>query len=520
MSPAAAVTSGPPAVRPARTHGLCDDVRVPDRLTAVDASFLYLENARSAMHVGSVMVFQAPPEGPDLQAIVELVAARIDEAPRYRQRVREVPIGLSAPVWIEDGHFDLSYHVRRSALPRPGTDSQLEEFVGRIQSRPLDRSHPLWEMYLVEGLEDDRFAIVTKTHLALVDGVNALDLGHLILDETPEPAAHVPVERVPRREPGDLELIARSVVDLATSPRRLAGQLASGAGDVVRTAGRVLGTAGGVVGRLAKTAASPAPQSPLNIVTGASRRVRMVDLDLADLRLVRDTVAARGGTSQSARSAGSVVSVTDVILTVVTGALSFWLAARGEPKHTGSIVRALVPVGVAASGNTVGMVSDVHAAIIDLPVGEPDPWVRLDRIAFQMRREMRTEDAVDAGTVAGLAGFAPSTLHHLGARLGSAMSRRFFNLVVINAPGAQQPMYAAGHRMLASYPVVPLAAGQALSIGLTSYDGVIGIGLNGDRGAMPDLDVISSCLGDAMAELREALPVDSRRRRRTDTAGD
>lgn len=465
---------------------------VPDRLSAVDASFLYLEDARSAMHVGSVMVFEEPDGGVDVDSLIDLVAARIDEVPRYRQRVREMPVGIAAPAWIEDGAFDLAYHVRRSALPRPGNDEQLEEFVGRIQSRPLDRSHPLWEMYIVEGLAQHRFAIVTKTHQALVDGINALDLGHLILDESPEPEPHVRVERVPRREPGDLELVARSVVELLTSPTRLAGRLRDGAADVARTAGRVVGAVGGVAGTLLRTAASPAPESPLNVVTGVNRRVCMVQVPLDSFRSVRDEMRA-------SRGAGAAdVSVTDSILAVISGALAAWLSTRGEPLHTGTIVRALVPISLGASAHPVGLVNDVHAAVIDLPVGEPNPHVRLERIAYQMRRQARPGQTVDAGSIAGLAGFAPPTLHHLGARMGSAMSRRFFNLVIINAPGPQQPLYAAGCRMVASYPVVPLAAGQALSIGLTSYDGTVCIGLLGDRGAMPDLDVLGECLLDTL----------------------
>lgn len=484
------------------TCGVCDDVGVPDRLNPVDASFLYLEDARSAMHVGSVMVFEEPGEAGacDLeQRIVDLVSARIDEVPRYRQRVREMPLGISAPVWVEDGAFDLSYHVRRSALPRPGSEQQLEEFVGRIQGRPLDRSHPLWELYVVEGLEGGRFAIVTKTHQALVDGVNALDLGHLLLDETADPEPHVRVERVPRREPGDLEIIARSVFELATSPRKLAGRVTSGAGDLARTAGRLGGAVGGLAGTLARTAASPAPESPLNVVTGAARRVCMLQVPLEDFRAVRDGLHAVRGPG------GPDISVTDAILAVITGALASWLVGRGEAVHTGTTVRALVPISVGAGNHPVGIVNDVHAAVIDLPVGEPNPHVRLERIAYQMRRQTRPGQAVKAGSLAGLAGFAPSTLHHLGARLGSAMSRRLFNLVIINAPGPQQSLYAAGCRMLASYPVVPLAAGQALSLGLTSYDGSVCIGLLADRGAMPDLDVLGECLLEALVELHEPL---------------
>ncbi len=472
---------------------------MPERLNSVDASFLYLENARSAMHVGSVLLFDAPKDGPDLGRIVDLVAARIDEVPRYRQRVREMPVGLAAPVWIEDGAFDLGYHVRRAALPRPGSLAQLEEFVGRIYGRPLDRSHPLWELYLVEGLEAGGFAIVTKTHLALVDGVNALDLGHLILDETPDPEPHVRVERAPAREPGDLELIARSVVDLATHPGRLCGRLKRGVGDVAQTAGRVLGAAGGVAGTILRTAAAPAPETPLNVVTGAPRRVHFVSAPLADFRAVRDDAIARAG------GVGPHITTTDAILAVITGALAAWLAGRGQAVHSGTIVRALVPVGVGAGHRTVGLVNELHGAVVDLPVGEGNPHVRLERIAYQMRRQTRGGQAVGASSLAGLAGFAPPTLHHLGARMGSAMSRRFFNLVVVNAPGPQHPRYVAGCRLRAGYPVVPLATGQALSIGLTSYDGTVGIGLTGDRGAMPDLEFIGTCLLDALDALRHPI---------------
>ncbi|MDO5712657.1 MAG: wax ester/triacylglycerol synthase family O-acyltransferase [Micrococcales bacterium] len=474
---------------------MCDDVAVPDRLSPLDASFLYLEDARSAMHVGSVMVFALPEAGLDLQRIVDLVAARIDAVPRYRQRVREMPAGLSAPVWIDDAAFDVSYHVRRSALPRPGSDDQLEEFVGRIQGRPLDRRHPLWELYVVEGLCDDRFAIVTKTHQALVDGINALDLGHLLLDESPEGEPQPTVDRVSRREPGDLELIVRTVFELATSPRRMASTARRGVGDIAKVAGRVGHAAGGLAGTLLRTAASPAPTSPLNVVTGASRRVRLVQADLKDFRAVREAMPTPAGGVQLD------ITINDVVLAVVAGALALWLAGRGEPVHSGSTVRALVPISVADGGQAVGLVSGLHAAVVDLPVGETNPRVRLEGIAYQMRRQARPGQAVGAASIAGLAGFAPPTLHHLGARMGSAMSRRFFNLVILNAPGPQQPLYASGARMLAGYPVIPLAAGQALSIGLTSYDGSMCIGLNADRGAMPDLDVLGDCLIEALREL-------------------
>jgi diacylglycerol O-acyltransferase / wax synthase len=465
---------------------------VPQRLTTLDASFLYLEEETTAMHVGSLMTFQAPEGGFDYERLVELVSARIAGVPRYRQKVRTVPGHLANPVWVDDEDFDVTYHVRRSALPRPGTDQQLLDLVARVQVRPLDRDRPLWEVYLVEGLADGGFAIVTKTHQALVDGVNAVDIGQLILDPT-EVVPGLPSDTwTPEPEPSDLDLVVSAVSDLVQRPGDLIDAVVHGLGEVRAVGLRVAGQVGRLASVVAHTAARPAPTSPLNAEIGSARRFVTVATDLADYRAIR---------AKLSRSGENDVTINDVVLATVAGALRNWLLTRGEPVRPSTTVSALVPLSVRDDVGATRLGNSVQAFVVRLPVGEPSPVMRLHQVAYAMRAHQDTGRAIGAEALVGLAGFAPPTLHSLGARVASAMSRRMFNLVVTNVPGPQQPLYAAGARMLASYPVMPLAKGQAVSIGLTSYDGNVYYGLNADRDAMADVDVLAQCLVDALAEL-------------------
>ena len=467
-----------------------------DRLTSLDASFLYMEESTTPMHVGSVMVFQPRDEGFDYDRLVSLISTRIAFVPRYRQRVREIPGRLANPVWVDDEDFDVTYHVRRSALPRPGSDDQLQEFVARIQSRSLDRRRPLWEVYLVEELAEGRFAIVTKSHQALVDGINAIDIAHVIVDGEPDREEPITDTWRPAREPSDVELITSAIVDVVHRPSQIVDNVRGGVADVKAVGGRVLSAVGYVVSTVARTAARPAPVSPLNAEIGAARRYIMVGTDLADYRKVRSRLA-RGNYADD-------VTINDVVLATISGALRSWLLTRGEVVHSATTVRAMVPVSVYDTDDTSRVGNRLTACFVDLPVGEPGAWMRLHQIAFAMRQQMEGGQAVGAESLAGLAGFASPTLHSLGARLGSAMSRRLFNVVITNVPGPQLPLYAGDALMLSTYPVMPLARGQAVSIGLTSYDGGVYFGLNGDRDAMPDLDVLGHCLVDSLTELVES----------------
>ncbi len=462
-----------------------------DRLTSLDTSFLYLEGRSTVMHVGSVMVFDPAAGRVDLDRLVTLIGQRIAQLPRYRQRIRWVPGHLANPVWIDDEYFDLSYHVRRAALPRPGTDAQLEAFVARIQPRPLDRDRPLWEVYLVEGLEHGRFAIVTKTHYALVDGVNALDIAQLLVTETPGwERAQQDLWR-PMHAPNDLTLVAAAVLDSLRGPGRMVEAARGGATELRELGAKVLSGVGSLARTVARGAATPAPTSPLNAPVGQARRFVMVGTDLADYRAVRSRLA-RG-------AHGEDVSVNDVVLAALAGALRTWLLTRGAAVHNATVVRALVPVSVEDDAGT-GLHS-LSACLVDLPVGEPAASMRLHQIAFLMRQQIAGGRAVGADRLVGLAGFAPPTLHAMGARLGSEMSRRLFNVIVTNVPGPQTPLYAGDAHMLSTYPVIPLAKGQALAVGLTSYDGGVYYGLNADRDAMPDVEVLGQSIVDSLAEL-------------------
>ncbi len=461
------------------------ETRVTDRLNPLDVSFLYMESPTTAMHVGGVAVFQPPEQGLDYDRLVELISQRIALVPRYRQKVRWVPGRLANPVWVDDSEFDVTYHVRRSALPKPGSDGQLRELVGRLMSRQLDRNRPLWEIYLVEGLSDGRVAVVTKTHHAMVDGVSAVDIGTVILDLTPTPREVPDDDWSPRPEPGALSLVTHAVTDLVSRPGQAVDTARTAAVDVRATAGKVLSVAGGVLAQ-ARMMARPAPASPLNAVIGEQRRFGMAATDLDDYKRVRKS---HGGT------------VNDVVLATVSGALRNWLLTRGEAVTATTTVRAMVPVSVRADQHKGELGNRVSSYFVDLPVGEGSAVMRLHQVGFAMRAHKESGSAVGADALVQLSGFAPPTIHSLGARVASGFTRRLFNLVVTNVPGPQFPLYAAGARMLSVYPVVPLAKGQAVSIGLTSYDGGVYYGLNADRDAMPDIDVLASCLEDSLAEL-------------------
>ncbi|RBY91800.1 wax ester/triacylglycerol synthase family O-acyltransferase [Blastococcus sp. TBT05-19] len=454
-----------------------------ERLSTLDASFLYLEEPGTPMHVGGVLVLETPPGG--LDALEQLIAARLPLVPRYRQRVVEVPGQLANPVWVDDPEFDIAYHLRRSGLPRPGTRTQLLDLVSRLNSRPLDRNRPLWEAYLVEGLTGGRVAVVTKTHPALVDGLSAVDIGQVLLDVTPDAPAPEPVEWDPQPLPTGLELVRDALEEYRQRPSSLVEAARAVVTDAGTTAARVGTLAGGLL-RTARSAIMPAPHSPMNAPVGRQRRVAVASAPLDDLKRVRK---AHGGT------------VNDVLLTVVTGALREWLLSRGEPVVSSTSIRALVPVSVQDEEGAPG--NRVTSHLVDLPVGEPNPRVRLTRLTYAMRGVTQHGESVGADSLIALSGFAPSTLHALGARAARGLSRRLFNVVVTNVPGPQVPLYAAGARMLEVFPVVPLARGQGLSIGMTSFDGTVFFGFNADRDSVGDVDVLADLVEQEVAELVE-----------------
>ncbi|MEI2622205.1 MAG: wax ester/triacylglycerol synthase family O-acyltransferase [Candidatus Nanopelagicales bacterium] len=466
---------------------------MPDRLSAVDVSFLYLEDETTPMHVGEILVFQAPDSGFDYDRLVTLIRRRIAFVPRYRQRVRWVPGRLANPVWVDDQDFDVAFHVRRSALPSPGTDGQLRELAARIMSRPLDPTRPLWEVYLVEALQGGRFAILTKTHQSMVDGTAAVDIGQVILDPTPDPRPTPDVHWNPSQEPSGAELVAGAVVDSVRRPAVVVDNARKGLADVSDAATGLLRQAGGLVSAL-WTAARPPAESPLNVPIGAQRRFGTATADLEDFKRIR---REHGGT------------INDVVLAVIAGALRAWLMTRQENVGSRHTIRAMVPVSVQDIGQRTPA-NRVAAFLVDLPTGEQDPVVRLNRISFEMAQHKDGGHMVGAQSLVALTGFTPPTLHAMGARLGADLSRRVANVVITNVPGPQQPLYVAGAQLLAAYPILPLVKSMAVSIGLTSYNGGVYFGLNADRDAMDDIDVLTACISEAIDEL-----LDTTRKSRT-----
>jgi len=456
-----------------------------DRLSALDTSFLYLEEPTTPMHVGGLAVFQIPEAGFDSAELVALIEARLGLVPRYRQLVRTVPGHLANPVWVDDFDFDIDFHVRRSGLPKPGSDAQLQELVGRLMSRPLDRHRPLWELYIVDGLSEDRFAVISKTHHAMVDGIGAIDIGQVILDVTPTPRETPEDLWAPAAQPGPAQLISDAVAEYLQRPSSVIDSVRGGIADVRHTANRVIDAAGGLAAA-ARMAARQAPSSPLNGVIGGQRRFGIARTSLDDYKRVRK---AHGGT------------VNDVVLATVAGALREWLLFRGEPVVAGTSVRAMVPVSVRAADQVGSGGNEVSSYFVDLPVGEANPKLRLSRVSHAMQGHKDAGQSIGATALVALSGFAPPTLHALGARAASSLSRRLFNVVVTNVPGPQFPLYAAGARMLEVFPVVPLAKGQGVSIGLTSYNGGVYYGLNADRDSMSDVDVLADLIEQCLGEL-------------------
>ncbi len=464
---------------------------MPDRLSALDASFLYLEDQATPMHVGGVAVFRRPRSGFAYAQLVSLIEQRLPLVPRYRQKVARIPGHLARPVWVDDPDFDVTYHVRRSALPRPGSDEQLFDLVGRLLARPLDQTRPLWEAYLVEGLARGHVALVTKTHQALVDGIRTIDFGQVILDAAPQAPEPVAGDEpwVPRRLPGPARLMLDALAETVQRPREIVENARSAAGDVIATTQRVAGMVNAAVAAIG-IAASPAPAGPLNANVGKARLFAVARARLDDLRSVR---AKHGGT------------VNDVVLSVIAGALRSWLLSRGEQITSSTVVRALVPLAVRdeeSDGTVPGMLGNkVTAQLVDLPVGEPNPFVRLHHVSHAMRAHNDSVRSVAASALLRVGGFAPPTLHSLGARAAASFSQRIFNVVITNVPGPQIPLYAGNARMTEMFPVMPLSKNQALAIGVTSYDGGVYFGLTGDRTAMSDVDVLARMLEESVEEL-------------------
>ncbi|HYZ67312.1 MAG TPA: wax ester/triacylglycerol synthase family O-acyltransferase [Mycobacterium sp.] len=464
------------------------------RLSASDASFYHLEDTSTPMYVGTLSILRKPRNGLSYETLLATVEQRLPQVPRYRQKVREVTLGLARPVWVDDPDFDITYHIRRSALPSPGSDAQLHELIARVGSRPLDKSRPLWEMYLIEGLARSRIAIYIKSHQALVNGMTALALGHVIADPTQKPPEFGEDIWIPAREPSDRRLLLGAVGEWIARPAEQIAAVRSAVAEVATNAGQLAEVGRRVVDVARTVARGTAPSSPLNTTVSRNRRFAVASHRLEDYRVVR---------------ARYECDVNDIVLAVVAGALRNWLMSRGEPVTSSTTVRAMAPMSVYpdADLDTTGpgqAISEVTPFLVDLPVGEGNAVVRLSQISHATESVSTAGSLVDARTIVTLSGFAPPTLHAMGIRVATSFSARQFNLLITNVPGAQKQMFIAGTKLLETYAVPPLLNNQVLAIGVTSYNGMLYFGINADRDAMSDVDVWPSLLRESLDELLEA----------------
>jgi diacylglycerol O-acyltransferase / wax synthase len=469
-----------------------------DRLTGLDSSFLHLERDAAHMHVAGCMVFDG--EAPTYDELVEQISGRLHLVPRYRQRLAFVPFNQGRPVWVDDPHFNIAFHVRHTALPSPGGEAQLKRLTGRVFSQALDRSRPLWEIWLVEGLSDERFALLSKTHHALVDGVSGVDIATVLFDTSPDPmpVAAPDHEWVARPVPSGAQLLADALLERATVPAEIVRGVRATLRGPRQLATRIARAVGGV-GAMARAGLQAAPPSPLNVRIGPHRRFTWVRGDLQQFKTIKN---ALGGT------------VNDVVLTVVAGALGRYLRVHGEATED-LVLRAMVPISVRADVERGALGNRVAAMWAPLPIGLTDPVQRLLTISRDMDGIKESGQAIGAQVLTELTGFAPPTIMAQAARLQAR--QRLFNLVVTNVPGPQFPLYMLGRELEAMFPMVPLAENQALGIAIMSYNGQLNFGLNADYDAMPDLEAVADELRASIEELAAAAGADSadgaRRRR-------
>ena len=453
-----------------------------ERLSALDCAFLYTESPTAHMHVGSLLFFED--NGIGERDIFEHIQSRLHYVPRFRKKVRFVPGGLHRPVWVDDPHFDLRFHVRWTGLPKPRGEHEALALMGRVMSQHLDRRKPLWEMWVFD-LEDGRRGVIQKTHHCLIDGASGVDLGTVLLDFAPDAPRTTPEPWCPEPEPSDAELTRDALLELRERPRQLR-DAARRVWEDPEAREHLAGKAREVIDGIksfGRAASELMPHTSLNSPLGAHRRYQVVRLSLADVKRVRKRHAC---------------TVNDVVLALVTSALRKLLLTRGESVE-GLTMKAMVPVSVRDASQARTWGNKVSMIAAELPVGEPDPEARLVRLRDRMTDLKRSRQAVGADFWVQLGEYAPPTLLSLVGR--AVALQRMVNLVVTNVPGPQFPLFLCGARMLEAFPYVPVFAQNPLGVAVLSYDGALGFGLTGDWDAVPDLDLFATAIREALIEL-------------------
>jgi WS/DGAT/MGAT family acyltransferase len=464
-----------------------------DRLTSFDTSFLANEKANGHMAIGALLMCEG--SAPGEEDFLTHIRSRVHRLPRLRQRLLYPPLGLGTPFWVDYPGFDIHQHLRRISLPAPGTEAQFQQLVGELLAPPLDRAKPLWELILVEGFEDDRFAIVYKTHHAMADGISAVDIGMLLFDVEPksEPAREE-APWSPARSPSRLALVGHAGSGIAATLRRLGRWLRRAAREPARARRRA---ADGLIGLWEVTwnLARPAPKVPFNTAIGTGRSFCWSSFDLAEFKHVKN---ALGGT------------VNDVTLAVVAGALRRWLLEH-DVAVDGLELKALVPVSIRTENEHGELGNKLTAMRGPLPVGVADPVERLRAVSAAMDALKVSKQPLGAEAIWGLndwfRDFAPPVL--LSPTAAINFSTRLFNLLVTNFPGPQVPFYVLGRELTAVYPIGFLAKNHALAIAILSYNGQVGFGLLADPGVVPDAETIVGHLAAAVEELTSAAQIAS-----------
>lgn len=453
---------------------------MPDRLSALDASFLQLERPYEHMHIGAVATFEGPP--PSYTELLRQISGRLDLVPRYRRRLARAPLDALRPVWVDDPGFSVGHHVRRTALPSPGGRGELLALVGRTFSAQLDRNRPLWELWFVEGLADGGFVLIFKSHHALIDGLAGVSLASAVLDAEPGERPSVdgpPPQPSPAASAGPRELLSLGLADAARTGVGLARLALAAARQPAATVARAQGAAG-ALGELARELAHPAPRTPLGVPIGPDRRLATVSCRLDSVRRPDATV-------------------NDVLLSAVAGALRRLLVAREVPVE-GLVLRALVPVARRAqTRGPVALGNEVTAVRAPLPVGIADPLERLESVRSSMSEVKASGQARGAGALIAFGELLPVPL--LAWAAGLPVATRLFNLLVTNVPGAPSALHLLGREMREAYPIALLPRGQALAIAALSYNGALGVGLLADPQALPELDALAGWLEQEIAAL-------------------
>jgi diacylglycerol O-acyltransferase / wax synthase len=450
-----------------------------DWMSPMDASFLHIEGPNNPMHIGGVSVFEGPPPGFD--RLSEMVASKLDAVPRYRQKVRFVPLGIARPVWVEDPHFSLTYHLRHSALPAPGSDEVLRHTAARIFAQHLDRRKPLWEIWMIEGLGDRRWALLSKVHHCMVDGVSATDLMTVIFDDSPMPEPGQPWRAAP--EPSAGEIVVRSLARAASSPSEQLRVVRAG----LRRPGATLAQAGEVVRGITSSRGLLRPLERSSLI-GSIGPHRTWSTALVALEQVKAIRTSLGGT------------VNDVVLSLVAGGLRELLAARGEEVE-GRVVRTTVPVSVRAPGERGVYNNRVSAMVAELPVGIADPVARLSAIRAQMDGLKQSKQAVAGDVLISLSGFAPPMLLALGCRLAARSPSLGVQTGVTNVPGPQQALRTLDRKLMQAYPFVPLIGNLRITIAIFSYDGGLYFGVTGDYDSSDDIALLTAGVEAAAGQL-------------------